>query len=186
MAVSPLLEQRDSRIIVETLLSASKSIKELNEYLLSNNVRISTATIYRRIKELYLADFLMKLDDGSYIVSEHGRMAYNELYKQSKQLDESQRSFTQIINQLSGKESYILKKIQHGPSYTSGMVSKIAISPNDLLKIFDKLIQLQLVQVTEKPGKKPGRPKKIYSLTDNGNLILQQIEELKQKIQRKQ
>ena len=152
---------------------------------MSNNIKISTATIYRRIKELFLADYLTKLDDGSYIVSEYGRMAYNELYKQSKHLDESQQSLTQIVNLLSGKESYILQKLQYGPSYTSNMVSKIAISPNDLLKVFDKLIQLQLIEVYEKPGKKPGRPKKIYKLSEHGKLILQQIEELKQKLQRK-
>lgn len=186
MAISPILEQEDSRIILENLSASSKTIKELNELLLSTKlIDISTATLYRRIKELYSAGYIEKLAEGSYIISELGRVAYNELYKNKKKLDEKPSLHIDLISQLSSKDSDILRKLQQQSTYTSKLLSRTAISPNDLLKIIDKLIQLHLIDVVEKPGKKPGRPKKIYKLTENGYLILQYIEELKQKLQRK-
>jgi len=186
MAISPVLEKRESRLIVKTLLNASKTMKELNDYFLSNKERhISTATLYRRVKELYLAGFLDKMDDGSYKASNHGRMAYNELFNDKKNSDKLENNSSVLVRKLTGKESYVLQKLQVRPSYTSGLISSISISPNNLLEILENLIQLQLSEVIEKTGQKPGRPKKIYKLTERGKLILQELEELKHKIQRR-
>ena len=45
------------------------------------------------------------------------------------------------------------------------------------------MTQLGLIEVVEKPSKKPGRPKKIYKLTNKGKNILEEIEDLKEKLQ---
>ena len=183
MAISPILEQRDSREILKTLLYTKKTVKELNEYFLTKkNLNISTATLYRRVKELYLAGFLEKLDTGSYIASDHGKMAYNELFNSNKQLTKIKENTAEYIRQLTGKESLILEKLRKRQYYTRSMMDEISISPNNLIQILDNLLQLQLIEVIEKPRKKPGRPKKIYRITDRGKLILQQIEEIKRKI----
>ena len=186
MAISPLLEQKDSKIIVKTLLETRKTVKELNEYFLTTKIiAISTATLYRRVKELYLAGFLEKLEDGSYTVSDIGKTAYNELFSQKYNLDEIQNNISLLVRQINQKESYILKNLQKHPSYTSGLVQDLSISPNDLLQFLENLIRLKLIEVVEKPGKKPGRPKKVYRLTDTGKHILQELEDLRYKLYRK-
>ena len=185
MAISPILEQKDSRLIVKLLLNTNKTVKELNDYFMNQKeIVISTATLYRRVKELFFAGYLDKLDDGSYITSDHGKMTYNELFSRNNQLAKDNNNNSDMVRQLTGKESYVLRRLQIRPAYTSGLIKDITISPNDLLQILDSLIQLQLIEVIEKSGKKPGRPKKIYRLTENGKLILKQIDKLKKKLQR--
>ena len=39
-----------------------------------------------------------------------------------------------------------------------------------------------LIEIIEKPGKKPGRPKKLYKISDKGLLLIQVIEKLQQKL----
>lgn len=184
MAISPLLEQRDSKIIVKTVLNSKKTIKELNEHFMTTNIlNISTATLYRRVKELYLAGFLEKLEDGSYTASDYGRTAYNELFNKNEQSSEIQNSISEVVRQLSKKDAYILQKLHKRPTFTSGILKEISISPNDLLKVLDYLLQIGLIEVVEKPRKKPGRPKKVYRLTNTGEHTIQEIEILKQKLQ---
>ena len=135
MAIIPILEQKDSKIIVKTLLEKNLTIKELNESLIKQkNLNISTATLYRRVKELYLAGLLDKLENGSYTVSNNGKVAYNELYTRSTSRSDLHYSLSEIINHLSGKESYILRKIKTKSYYTNSLVNDLTISPNDPIR----------------------------------------------------
>ncbi|MHA2104817.1 MAG: hypothetical protein ACW981_15425 [Candidatus Hodarchaeales archaeon] len=184
MAVLPILEQKNSKIVIKTLLEKEKTIKELNEYFINlEYVNISTATLYRRVKELFLAGLIEKRENGSYSVTEHGKTAYNELYGRKKRSKKIQGDYSPIIGKLSGKESYVLNKLQNQQAYTSSLLRDMSISPNYLVKLLANLTQLQLVKIVEVPGKKPGRPKKVYQLTALGKQVLSEIEELKYKLQ---
>lgn len=183
MAISPLLEQEDAKLIVHLLLNSKKTVGEINEHLLKNEkVSISTATLYRRVKELTLAGFIEKLDSGSYTTTELGKKTYNEIFGQITTSNDGLNNLSDLLRQISHKESYILHKINQKPTYTSGLLQEISISPNELVEIFKILTQYNLIEVVEKPGKKPGRPKKMYKISQTGILLIQEIEKLKQKL----
>ena len=182
MAVPPLLEQKYSKEIIEILLKKHMTIPELNESNETKNLSISTATLYRRMKELTLAGFLEKLEDGTYTVSTFGEKTYNELFSAKNSSNDLQKDISGLLSELSHKQSYVLHKIQQKPAYTSGLLQEISISPNELTEIFKILMHYNLIEIIERPGKKPGRPKKMYQISEKGKLFIQTVEELHLKL----
>ncbi|MFX1515125.1 MAG: hypothetical protein ACFFC6_02370 [Promethearchaeota archaeon] len=165
-------------------LLASKGTKEIMEYIRahpeSTSVDINnhftgdkasemftTATIYRRLKELELAGFIVRQppDSNNFILTQQAIDILDQQILQHPEITELKRSHRALLRQIKRHKDVNVIELQE----------KASMSPTTINVGLQKLSNLGLIEPVKvdkkKPirsSKRPGRPKKRHRLTKKG------------------
>jgi len=144
-------------------------ITKINSYFQKRQVEVkTTATIYRRVKELHLAGILMRDSENRIYLTDFGKKNLAEIKKQEIRLKKSRRA--------------ILQKIPTRKSISRSELQTKGFSPVTIQKSMVELQNLDLVEQVVKKPEKVGRPEKQFKLTKKGLRILRKHSELEEKI----
>ena len=167
-------------------LLASKGTKEIMEYIRehpeSSSVDINnhfsgdrtpemltTATIYRRLKELELAGFIIRQppDSNTFILTQQAIDILDQQILEHPEITELKRSHRALLRQIK----------QHKNANVIELQEKALLSPTTINVGLQKLSNLGLIESVKidkkKPisQKRPGRPKKRHRLTKKGEEV---------------
>ncbi|MFX1508220.1 MAG: hypothetical protein ACFFDC_19205 [Promethearchaeota archaeon] len=168
-------------------LLASKGTKEIMEYIRahpeSSSVDINnhftgdkgpemltTATIYRRLKELELAGFIIRQppDSNTFILTKQAIDILDQQILQHPEITELKRSHRALLRQIK----------QHKNANVIELQEKALMSPTTINIGLQKLSNLGLIEPVKIDKKKPirslkrpGRPKKRHKLTKKGEEV---------------
>jgi DNA-binding HxlR family transcriptional regulator len=173
-----LLAAKGSVEILRLLKSVDEpvSIPEINAYFQSqrSGANLTTATLYRRIKELELAGFLTKDESNRVSLSILGKEKLPDL-AEDYYLKRSQRAILIIIQEEEGISVKGLTKYGFSPN-TIQKAIEILQSKNLIIQYLDKPVF--------KPHLKPGRPQKLHKLTKKGLDFLKRQKELEKEFKK--
>ena len=168
-------------------LLASKGTKEIMEYIRahpeSSSVDINnhftsdrtpetltTATIYRRLKELELAGFIIRHppDSNTFILTQQAIDILDQQILQHPEITELKRSHRALLRQIK----------QHKNANVIELQRKALMSPTTINIGLQKLSNLGLIEPVKsdkkepiRSQKRPGRPKKRHRLTKKGEEV---------------
>ena len=171
-----LLAAKGSVEILTFLKSTNKAvtITEMSSYFQSQKgtKTLTTATLYRRVKELQLAGFITKNKAKKLVLTEFGEEKISDIQREEIRLKRSRRD---ILNVIQEEHSISVQDIQSR-----------GFSPVTIQQSVEELKNLALVEqdLENKPlinKKKVGRPKKLYKLTKKGKQTLKKQEELEKR-----
>ncbi|MHA1979353.1 MAG: winged helix-turn-helix transcriptional regulator [Candidatus Hodarchaeales archaeon] len=174
-----LLAARGSVEILIFLNTHNESIPilEINNYFQSEGreLRLTSATVYRRVKELQLAGFIEKNKTNEVSLSKFGREKLIDIQGKEIRLKRSRR---EILNVIQEEEGISVNELQQR-----------GFSPTTIKQSIDDLAQLDLIkQYVEKTmslgSKRVGRPKKRHQLTKKGLKALKKQEELEEELKK--
>lgn len=174
MAILPILEREDVKTILLLIQKENKiTAPELNDKLVQGGKITSSSGLYRRLKELLMADILQKVD-SYYSLTNYGTKIFQQF---------------QEHEQVSFKEREILTKFSQAQS-SSDIQRMMSISPNTLTKNIKNLVKQDLIEQVEEDDKtskrsKPGRKKKKYKLTKKGEKVAEDTKKLKRKAKKR-
>jgi DNA-binding MarR family transcriptional regulator len=154
-------------------LNIPVSIPEINQYFNSEKLktRLTTATVYRRVKELQLVGFISKSRDSKVFLTDYGQKCLLDIQGEEIQLKKSRRG---ILNIIQREITISMSEIQnHGYSPVT-----IQRSVQDLEHL--ELVEKDLKEKSIHPQKKAGRPKKLIKLTKKGKNYLKIKEKLEE------
>jgi DNA-binding HxlR family transcriptional regulator len=172
-----LLAAKGSVEILTFLKSANNpiTITEMSSHFQSQKGTrtLTTATLYRRVKELQLAGFITKNKAKQIVLTEFGEEKISDIQREEIRLKRSRRD--------------ILNVIQKAHSISVQDMQNSGFSPVTIQQSVEELKNLALVEqdFENKPvlkRKKVGRPKKLYRLTKKGKQILKKQEELEKEL----
>ncbi len=146
-------------------------IAEINSHFQNKQVEVkTTATIYRRVKELQLAGIIKRDSDNKISLSDYGKKNLIEFQKQELRLKKSRRD--------------ILQNIPANESISRSQLQTQGFSPVTIQKSVEELEKLDLVEkVVNKPDK-VGRPIKQFRLTKKGMKVLKKHSEYEDEIKK--
>ena len=168
-----VLAAKGSVEVLSYLRLKKKAIKipTINHYFNSeqSKTRLTTATIYRRVKELELLGMLTKNNEGEVSITEYGKKCLLEIQGEEIRLKKSRRD---ILNVIQAEEEINVQKIQD-----------YGYSPVTIQRSVQDLEELDLVEKNRNEGskrkqKKVGRPKKLIKLTEKGKKYIEKQEKL--------
>ncbi|MHA1978010.1 MAG: winged helix-turn-helix transcriptional regulator [Candidatus Hodarchaeales archaeon] len=174
-----LLAARGSIEILLYLKTLNEPVptSEINTHFQSeeSNLRVTSATLYRRVKELQLAGFIEKNKSKEVMLTKFGREKLIDIQKKEIRLKRSRRN---ILNTIQEQEGISVLELQQS-----------GYSPSTIKQSIDDLEQLDLIkQYVEKArnisSKKAGRPKKRHQLTKKGLKVLKKQEELEEELKK--
>jgi len=154
-------------------LSTPVTIPEINQYFNSegSKTRLTTATVYRRVKELQLVGFISKNRENKVFLTEFGQKSLLDIQREEIQLKRSRRG---ILNIIQREITISMSEIQnHGYSPVT-----IQRSVQDLEHL--ELVEKNLKEKSTQLQKKAGRPKKLIKLTKKGKNYLKIKEKLEE------
>ncbi len=172
-----LLAAKGSIEILTFLNSEGKpvTIAEMNTFFQSRKTgkALTTATLYRRIKELHLAGFITKNKAKQILLTDFGKEKIADIQGREIRLKRSRRD--------------ILNVIQEEPSISVQGIQQRGFSPVTIKQSVEDLKELALVKEdlekkTKDTKKRVGRPKKSYKLTKKGVKALKKQEELEKEL----
>jgi DNA-binding PadR family transcriptional regulator len=170
-----VLAAKGSVEIMNYLKSLNKpmTIPEINQFFNSENsmTRLTTATIYRRVKELQLVGMVTKSHSNDVFLTDYGLKCLLEIQGEEIRLKKSRRGILTIIQE---KKTISIREIQN-----------YGYSPVTIQQSVHDLEQLDLVENALKEKaivkqKKVGRPKKTFQLTRKGIKYLKTKEKLEE------
>ncbi|MFX0085903.1 MAG: winged helix-turn-helix transcriptional regulator [Candidatus Hodarchaeota archaeon] len=146
---------------------------------------LTTATVYRRLKELELVGLILRdpPDSKIYIISEQGNEILTQHLQQQPEITQMRRSHRQILREIEQQEGINVVQLQ-----------STGLSPTTINKRIQDLTDLGLVKqyrkrdlMVEKESKskkapvlKPGRPKIRHRLTKKGKKIAEEQKEIEE------
>jgi Mn-dependent DtxR family transcriptional regulator len=152
-------------------------ILEINSYFQSNRskLRLTSATVYRRVKELQLAGFIEKNRTNKVILTKYGKEKLSDIKGKEMRLKRSRR---EILNVIQKEEGISVMELQQR-----------GFSPTTIKQSIDDLKQLDLIKhysgkAMSLRSKKVGRPKKRHQLTTKGLKALKKQEELEEELKK--
>jgi predicted transcriptional regulator len=152
-------------------LSVPATIPEINNFFNSERVkmRLTTATVYRRVKELQLLGMITKDKQNKVFLTAYGHKCLLDIQGDEIKLKSSRRGILNIIQEESVVSIQEIKT--HG------------YSPVTIQRSVQDLEQLELVkkntgEKSSKLHKKAGRPKNLIKLTEKGKKYLRKQEKL--------
>lgn len=170
-----VLAAKGSVEIMKYLKSVNRpiAIPDINQFFNteSSNSRLTTATIYRRVKELQLVGIISKNQLNKVILTEYGFKCLLDIQGEEIKLKKSRRRILSIIQR---EKSISVQEIQN-----------YGYSPVTIQRSVQDLEQLDLVEKNLKEKaivkqKKAGRPKKMFKLTKKGKKYLKTKEKLEE------
>ena len=152
-------------------------ILEINKFFQSkgNKFRLTSATVYRRVKELQLTGFIEKNKANKVSLSKFGREKLSDIQRKEIRLKRSRREILNVIQEQEG---------------ISGMeLQQRGFSPTTIKRSIDDLEELDLIKqyIEEAKNisfKKVGRPKKRHQLTKKGKKVIKKQEELEEELKK--
>jgi DeoR/GlpR family transcriptional regulator of sugar metabolism len=184
-----LLASKGAIEILEFLeRSPQKSSTEINSFLTVKK-GFTTATIYRRIKELEVAGFIIRESPGAktFILSSKAKSILEERIRRRPVLLELKRTYRSLLHQLKEKEGINVQQLREETQF----------SPNTVVQGLQELQSLGLIEQVkdsaihsekaEKPKKQikksklgPGRPAKFHRLTKKGKEVYKEQKKLEE------
>ncbi len=174
-----LLASTGTKEILEFIRSQSQPIRstEINKHFTEKGTSISltTATIYRRLKELELAGFIIRRppDSSTYILTPQAEDILDRQILQHPEITELKRSHRALLHQIK----------QHKDINVVELQEKAKMSPTTINVGLQKLSSLGLIKPefpVEKKIMGPGRPKKRHKLTKKGEKVYKVQKKLEQ------
>lgn len=168
-----LLASKGTNEILEYIRKHPKSSSvAINAYFRSDKApeSLTTATIYRRLKELELAGFIIREppDSNTFILTQQAKNILDQQILQHPEITELKRSHRTLLRQIK----------QHRDVNVIELQEKALMSPTTINVGLQKLSNLGLIEPakadSEKPIKslkRPGRPKKRHKLTKKGEKV---------------
>ncbi|MHA2053748.1 MAG: hypothetical protein ACXAB2_07085 [Candidatus Hodarchaeales archaeon] len=173
-----LLASKGAKEILQLLNDfPNLSAKEINQHLLETLTR---ATIYRRIKELELAGFILRESYKSkkYFLSPKGKEILEERVIKQPELTQLKRTRRTLLREIKEKEELNV----------ASLYGAVPLSPNTISQGLVELKKMGLIEQTEMKKKgvgglepsenvqklRPGRPKKKHKLTKKGEEVYYQ------------
>lgn len=173
-----LLASKGTIEILEYIRSKSKPISstKINKHFSKENTSVSltTATIYRRLKELELAGFIIRHppDSNTFILTPQAEDILDRQIFKHPEITELKRSHRALLREIKQREGVNVVELQE----------KAKMSPTTINVGLQKLSSLGLVEqfknheapLKEKPLLKTrgrGRPKKRHKLTKKGEKV---------------
>ncbi|MHA2502433.1 MAG: hypothetical protein ACXAE3_06180 [Candidatus Kariarchaeaceae archaeon] len=169
MAILPILDKPEAKLILKQLSQGAHTTSELNEIIVNQRRECSTATLYRRLKELHIAN-VISLEDGKYTLAELGESLLEVIAKQERVLSQEHRS-------IGHKQKNYLRSIASKPYSHREYQQTFRKSPTEISDQFKQLSEMGLIEKVDedKDRKKRGRPKKKYKLTKIGKEVLDNL-----------
>ncbi|MCH8907003.1 MAG: hypothetical protein IH840_07930 [Candidatus Heimdallarchaeota archaeon] len=166
MAILPILDKPEAKLILKELIYKSRSTKKLNEIIVNDMRKCSTATLYRRLKELHIAN-VVYLVNGKYSLTELGEELIFEIQSQEQLLEKTKLG-------LGHKQKGYLSSIGSKPYTQQEYQRTFQKSPTEISDQFKHLLKLGLIeiQLPKNSKKKRGRPTKRFKLTQAGKEVL--------------
>ena len=172
---------------IEILIYLSKlntpiKIPELNKDLMIQKKKLTTATIYRRVKELELIGFIEKDRFKGIQITKKGLEALSSTSKRGRASQEFK---------LKRSRREILSTIEQHKGISVTELQQQGFSPNTVQQSIKELEQIDLVMTEQVPSgnvipskkkEKAGRPKKKLKLTKKAKEYLTKQEELEEKL----
>ncbi len=153
------------------------SIPGINSYFQSkkSKLNLTSATIYRRVKELQLAGILEKTTNNAIELTKYGKEKLSDVQEREYRLKRSRR---EILNVIQEQEGISVRELQH-----------YGFSPTTIKRSIDDLEELELIkqyveEAMKLSPKKVGRPKKRHQLTKKGLKVLKKQEELEEELKK--
>ncbi|MFX0122488.1 MAG: hypothetical protein ACFFAE_02540 [Candidatus Hodarchaeota archaeon] len=169
-----LLASKGTKEILEYIREhPKKSSVEINAYFTSEETSelLTTATIYRRLKELELAGFIIRQppDSNTFILTHQAIDILDQQILQHPEITELKRSHRALLRQIK----------QHKDANVIQLQKKAMMSPTTINVGLQKLSNLGLIEpvkvnkkkIAIKALKRPGRPKKRHRLTKKGEEV---------------
>jgi DNA-binding HxlR family transcriptional regulator len=184
-----LLASKGAIEILEYLeRTPQKNSSEINSFLTVEK-GFTTATIYRRIKELEVAGFIIRYppDSKTFILSPKAKIILEERIRRQPVLLELKRTYRSLLHQFQEKENLNVQELQ----------MKSSLSPNTVVQGLQELQDLGLIEQVQDsaiPSKKadkpikqkrklksgPGRPAKFHRLTKKGKEVYKEQKKLEE------
>ncbi len=158
-------------------LNTPVTIPEINQNFNSENskTRLTTATVYRRVKELQLVGMISKNKDNEVFLTGYGQQCLLDIQGEEIRLKKSRRG---ILNIIQREKAISMQEIQnHGYSPVT-----IQRSVQDLEHL--ELVEKDLKEKSIQLQKKVGRPKKLFKLTKKGEQYLKTKEKLEEDLKK--
>ncbi|MHA2203142.1 MAG: hypothetical protein ACW991_05585 [Candidatus Hodarchaeales archaeon] len=168
-----LLASKGTKEILEYIRKHPKSSSvDINAYFRSDESpeSLTTATIYRRLKELELAGFVIRQppDSNTFILTQQAIDILDQQILQHPEITELKRSHRSLLRQIK----------QHKDANVIELQEKALMSPTTVNVGLQKLSNLGLIEPIKVDKKKPvrslkrpGRPKKRHKLTKKGEEV---------------
>jgi DNA-binding MarR family transcriptional regulator len=168
-----LLASKGTKEILEFIRKHPKSTSvDINTYFRSDEAPelLTTATIYRRLKELELAGFIIRQppDSNTFILTQQAIDILDQQILQHPEITELKRSHRALLRQIK----------QHKDANVIELQKKALMSPTTINVGLQKLSNLGLIEPVKaelkkpiKALKRPGRPKKRHRLTRKGEKV---------------
>jgi DNA-binding HxlR family transcriptional regulator len=181
-----LLAARGTKKILGYLeKNPGKKIGEINNYLLNlpndDESKLTTATLYRRIKELEVAGFIVRNPPGSktFILSSKANAILEERERLRPVLMQIKRPYRALLHQLQQKKTLNVQQLY----------KESQLSPNTAIQGLEELQGLGLVEQVrdhtppsekEVKAKKVGRPAKLHRMTKKGKKVYNSLRKLEE------
>jgi len=168
-----LLASKGTKEIIEYIRKHPESSSvDINAYFTSDSTleMLTTATIYRRLKELELAGFIIRQppDSNTFILTQQAIDLLDQQVLQHPEITELKRSHRALLRQIK----------QHKNANVIELQEKALMSPTTINIGLQKLSNLGLIEPVKsnkkkamKSLKRPGRPKKRHRLTKKGEEV---------------
>ena len=175
-----LLASKGTREIMEYIRTHPESSSvDINDHFTSDKApeMLTTATIYRRLKELELAGFIIRQppDSNTFILTQQAIDILDQQILQHPEITELKRSHRALLRQIK----------QHKNANVIELQEKALMSPTTINVGLQKLSNLGLIEPVKIDMKKPvgslkrsdhskkgpGRPKKRHRLTKKGEEV---------------
>ncbi len=179
-----LLASKGTKEILEYVRSKSKPISstDVNMHFTKENIPITltTATIYRRLKELELAGFIIRQppDSNSFILTEQANDILDRQILKHPEITELRRSHRALLRQIKQHEGVNVVELQETARMSPTTIN-VGLQKLSNLGLIEQ-ISSQVAQSKEKPITKkekkirPGRPKKRHKLTKKGKKVYEE------------
>jgi DNA-binding IclR family transcriptional regulator len=181
-----LLAARGIKKILEFLEKNPKQkVSEIQNYLLTlpneDESKLTTATLYRRIKELEVAGFIVRDPPGSktFILSSKAKTILEERERLRPVLAQLKRPYRALLHQLDKKEVLNVQQLY----------KESQLSPNTAIQGLEELQDLGLVEQIsihslsskkEVRSQKVGRPAKMHRITEKGKRVYKTLRKLEE------
>ncbi|UCG89887.1 MAG: MarR family transcriptional regulator [Candidatus Heimdallarchaeota archaeon] len=174
-----LLASTGTKEILEFIRNQSQPIRstDIDKHFTEKGATIplKTATIYRRLKELELAGFIIRQPPGSntFILTPQAEDILDRQILQHPEITELKRSHRALLHQIKQNRDVNVVELQE----------KAKMSPTTINVGLQKLSSLGLIKPEyqlEKKIKGPGRPKKRHKLTKKGEKVYKAQKKLEQ------
>ncbi|PWI48319.1 hypothetical protein CEE45_07645 [Candidatus Heimdallarchaeota archaeon B3_Heim] len=153
------------------------SILEINTFFQSegSQLKLTSATIYRRVKELQLAGFIEKNKANKVFLTKYGKEKLKDIQGKEIRLKRSRRKILNVIQEQEGISVYELQQRGFSPTTVKQSIEDL----EDL-----NLIKQYIEEALQILPKKAGRPKKRHQLTKKGLKVLKKQEELEEELKK--